>query len=96
MAQGNSRVVADEAFNENKRVLLVTTEKEALAEFRRVLPPSVESVLVASVEAAFVEIERTPADAVVLDMDDVAGTVSAGGDEFFEAPIEPISPISPY
>ena len=77
MAQGNPKVVADPAFNENKRVLLVTTDKEALAEFRQVLPPTLESVLVPSVEAAIAEIERTPADAVVVDMDDVAGTVSA-------------------
>jgi DNA-binding NtrC family response regulator len=77
MAQGNSKLVAEQAFNENKRVLLVTTDKDALAEFRQVLPPTLESVLVPTVEAAFAEIERTPADAVVLDMDDIAGTVSA-------------------
>jgi DNA-binding NtrC family response regulator len=77
MAQGNSKLVAEQPFNENNRVLLVTTDKDALAEFRQVLPPTLESVLVPTVEAAFAEIERTPADAVVLDMDDIAGTVSA-------------------
>jgi len=71
MVQRNPKPVSDQPFNEPKRVILVTTDREALAEFRQVLPATLESVLVPSVEAAFAEIERTAADAVVLDMDDV-------------------------
>ena len=77
MAQGNSRVVADQISNQSTRVLLVTTDKEALAEFRQVLPPALQSMLVPSVEAALVEIERASTDAVVLDMDVIAATVSS-------------------
>ena len=84
MVQRNPKPVSDQPFNEPKRVLLVTTDREALAEFRQVLPATLESVLVPSVEAAFAEIERTAADAVVLDMDDVAGTVSAAAERLQE------------
>ena len=84
MVQRNPKPVSDQPFNEPKRVILVTTDREALAEFRQVLPATLESVLVPSVEAAFAEIERTAADAVVLDMDDVAGTVSAAAERLQE------------
>jgi DNA-binding NtrC family response regulator len=62
---------------ENLRVLLVTTDKDALAEFRQVLPASLESILVPSVEAMFTEIERASTDAVILDLDVIATTVSS-------------------
>jgi DNA-binding NtrC family response regulator len=61
----------------NLRVVLVTTDKDALAEFRQVLPATLESVLVPSVEAMFAEIERGSADAVILDLDVIASTVSS-------------------
>jgi DNA-binding NtrC family response regulator len=57
------------------RVLLVTTDKDAFAEFRQVLPTSLESLLVPSLEAMSSEMEGNWTDAVILDLDVIASSV---------------------
>ena len=57
------------------RILLVSSEKEALSEFRQVLPPTLQAVLVGSMAEMFAAL-RYPADAAILDLDLIASTMA--------------------
>jgi DNA-binding NtrC family response regulator len=62
--------------SEVRRVLLVTTDDDALSEFRKVLPASIKTVLVEGPKAMMESLARVPADAAILDLDVIGETIS--------------------
>src|SRR6266568_9134401 len=54
------------------RVILVTTDQEALSEFCQVIPPSLETVRVNSLDELDPALAESHADAVILDLDIIA------------------------
>jgi DNA-binding NtrC family response regulator len=75
------RADSNEPIPEVRRVVLVTTDRDALSEFRQVLTPSLETILVNTLEEAAATLEQGYVDGVVLDLDTVAGAAP----EAFEA-----------
>ena len=59
-----------------RRVLLVTTDADALSEFRQVLPVSVETILVDGVQAMSEMLTQVPMDAAILDLDVIGETIN--------------------
>jgi DNA-binding NtrC family response regulator len=59
-----------------RRVLLVTTDDDALSEFRKVLPSSIKTVLVEGPKPMMEALARTPADAAILDLDVIGETIN--------------------
>jgi two-component system response regulator PilR (NtrC family) len=58
----------------SSRVVLVSTDQDAMAKFREVLNDSLEAVLVGTVGELAQAIEQSVVDAVLLDLDDMAST----------------------
>jgi len=57
------------------RILLVTTDEQALSEFRQVLPPALQVVMVSGMEEMAELLKQAPADAAILDLDLIASTM---------------------
>jgi DNA-binding NtrC family response regulator len=58
-----------------RRVLLVTTDDDALSEFRKVLPASFETILVGSAEKMKETLPRIAVEAAILDLDVIGETI---------------------
>jgi DNA-binding NtrC family response regulator len=59
-----------------RRILLVTTDADALSEFRQVLPPSLETVLVGDVKGMSKALAQKRIDAAILDLDVIGETIN--------------------
>jgi DNA-binding NtrC family response regulator len=59
-----------------RKVLLVTTDDDALSEFRKVLPSSIQTILVEGVDAMLKAVAKTTLDAAILDLDVIGETIN--------------------
>ena len=66
---------SNSASDEIIRIVLVSSEEQALSEFRQVLPPALQVVLVGSMAEMSATLRKAPADAAILDLDLIASTM---------------------
>src|SRR5882672_9767239 len=58
------------------KVVLVTTDEDALSEFRQVLTPTLQTILVKGMEQMSGTLSQGPVDAAILDLDVIASSVA--------------------